>query len=124
MAIRPRHSDGPVIGGTVRLLGITHQTLDHREFEIEACAMHDSGGNYDLMVFDICRVLPSQRRHFSLGVGFPKTFLPPSEELLDILMQSALLQVRRQLDRGCEEEDRVFEPFNYGLAPKPAPWGS
>ena len=113
-----------MIGGTVRLLGITHQTLDHREFEIEACAMHDSGGNYDLMVFDICRVLPSQRRHFSLGVGFPKTFLPPSEELLDILMQSALLQVRRQLDRGCEEVDRVFEPFNYGLAPKPAPWGS
>lgn len=86
--------------------------------------MHDSGGNYDLMVFDICRVLPSHSHRFSLGVGFPKTFLPPSEELLDILMQSALLQVRRQLDRGCAEEDRVFEPFNYGLAPKPAPWGS
>ena len=105
-----------MIGESVRLLGITHQTLDHRQFEIESCALHDSGGNYDLMVFEICRMMPAEQRRFSLGVGFPKTYLPVNAQLIEVLVQSGLNQIRRQLDRGCEESDHVFEPFNYGMA--------
>ena len=115
---------GILNAGPVRLLGITHHTLDHRQFEIESCALQDSGGNYDLMVFEICRVLPQRQKRFALGVGFPKTSIPLNDNVVEVLLQSGLAQIRRQLDRGCEETDRVFEPFNYGLTLQPTTRGN
>ena len=103
----------------IHLLGQTHHTEDGRSFYIESCQMLPVHAEFDVMVFDISK----GDGIFSMGIAYPKEIvgrlgaMGVEPTASPGLMQHGLVQLLEHLDRGQEEDGRVFESRLYGISP-------